>query len=73
MVRRLVCGILEDAGYRVLQAANGREAFDIFSRSQQRIDLLISDVVMPEMGGGQLARIRGSNLSVSVENSSNRG
>jgi CheY-like chemotaxis protein len=47
---------LERAGYLVLAAANGREALELAARHSGTIDLLITDLVMPEIGGRQLAR-----------------
>ena len=38
-------------GYRVLEAANGRQALDILERHAKEIALVLSDVVMPHMGG----------------------
>ncbi|MGH0032907.1 MAG: ATP-binding protein [Myxococcota bacterium] len=55
-VRRLACGILERAGYRVLTAADGVEALEVAADHAGDIDLLLSDVVMPRMGGYELAR-----------------
>jgi two-component system, cell cycle sensor histidine kinase and response regulator CckA len=46
---------LQTFGYTVLAASNGREAISIFERQQGAIHLLVSDVVMPEMGGRQVA------------------
>lgn len=54
-VRRLTATILENHGYRVLTAADGEEALRMFERCEHRIDLLISDVVMPRMRGPELA------------------
>ena len=54
-VRRLVATILEQHGYRVLAAPDGEEALRIFEQCGHRIDLLISDVVMPRMRGPELA------------------
>ena len=45
--------ILESLGYQVLTAANGREALHLY-RSTGEVDLVITDVVMPEMGGKEL-------------------
>ena len=46
---------LESLGYRVLTAANGRMALRVY-QTAEKIDLLITDVVMPEMGGKELVR-----------------
>lgn len=54
-VRRLVRSMLEKSGYRVLEAANGREALAQLSRHRGRIVLVVSDVVMPDLNGPELA------------------
>ncbi|MGB3211317.1 MAG: PAS domain S-box protein [Desulforhopalus sp.] len=46
--------ILALLGYDVLTATSGEEALDIFEDKQDRIDLLIIDMIMPKMGGGEL-------------------
>ena len=46
--------MLERLGYRVLTARSGREAIDVFRRRQNLIQLVILDLVMPEMGGRQV-------------------
>ena len=51
-VRRLVTLALRKHGYRVLEAGSGREALE---RIGEPFDMLLSDVVMPEMNGAQLA------------------
>ncbi|HEY9506082.1 MAG TPA: response regulator [Gemmatimonadales bacterium] len=53
-VRELVRQILEDHGHAVLTARHGRDAMLIAERYERPIDLLVTDVVMPEMGGGEL-------------------
>jgi two-component system cell cycle sensor histidine kinase/response regulator CckA len=53
-VRRLVCVMLERAGYRVLQAGNPKEAVRVASESPGPIHLLLSDVIMPESEGPPL-------------------
>ncbi|MBN2717427.1 MAG: response regulator [Deltaproteobacteria bacterium] len=53
-VRRLARRQLEQAGFRVLEAADARAAVEIYSASQNDIDLLLTDVVMPEISGVQM-------------------
>jgi CheY-like chemotaxis protein len=55
-VRDLTCEILEMHGYRVLSASNGHDAIHAYDRYDARIDLLLTDVVMPVMGGRELAQ-----------------
>ena len=52
-IREVGQSVLESLGYRVLTAADGREALEAY-RSVERVDLVITDIVMPEMGGKQL-------------------
>jgi CheY-like chemotaxis protein len=67
MVRRLVCSILANAGHRVLQAANGLEAVALFRSNSSTIDLVITDMRMPVMGGAEaVARIREAESSVPI-------
>ena len=53
-VRELVRHILEEHGHAVLTARHGRDALMTAERYERPIDLLVTDVVMPEMGGGEL-------------------
>ncbi len=55
LVRMFIVRILSSAGYRVLEAANGLEAFEKFKSRVNTIDLLFTDMVMPQMGGRDLA------------------
>jgi CheY-like chemotaxis protein len=54
-VRTLAGRILERYGYTVLPARHGREALELARRHREEIHLLLTDVVMPELGGGPLA------------------
>ncbi|MBA4364559.1 MAG: hypothetical protein C0398_00955 [Coprothermobacter sp.] len=54
VVRSLAQGILEQQGYRVLLAENGRAALSILAGYDGPVQLLLSDVVMPEMNGREL-------------------
>jgi CheY-like chemotaxis protein len=46
-------GMLEQLGYQVLIARTGQEAIDIFGLNRDRIDLVIMDMIMPGMNGGE--------------------
>jgi nitrogen-specific signal transduction histidine kinase/CheY-like chemotaxis protein len=55
-VRKLGRTILEASGYAVLDARNGREGLALCEIHPGPIDLLVTDVVMPELGGRELAQ-----------------
>jgi PAS domain S-box-containing protein len=66
-VRHLIVKILQGHGYEVLQAGGGDEAIRIFKERSGRIDLLITDVVMPQMKGPELAvHLKGLNDGMKV-------
>jgi two-component system cell cycle sensor histidine kinase/response regulator CckA len=51
-VRELVRTVLEyEADYRVFEAANGRQALDFLERNAGRVELILTDVVMPDING----------------------
>ncbi len=54
-VRVVTRRILARGGYQVLEARNGNEALQICGRSDRSIDLVLTDVIMPEMSGRELA------------------
>jgi two-component system cell cycle sensor histidine kinase/response regulator CckA len=54
-VRQLVRETLESKGYKVLEADHGEAALQIASEYSETIDILITDVVMPGMGGRELS------------------
>lgn len=67
MVRRLASRTLAAAGYRVIEAADGEEALALYCQHDERIDLVLTDVVMPRRGGPDLAqalRAMGSQVPV---------
>lgn len=53
-VRNVVCRSLRDRGYEVLEAKNGEDALLVAERHNAPIHLVVTDVVMPEMGGADL-------------------
>ncbi len=55
VVRKLVSEVLDHEGYRLLEAANGVAALSICAQYEERIHLLLTDVIMPEMSGRDLA------------------
>ncbi len=56
VVRNLACRGLRDHGYTVVEARNGAEGLRYVREHPGTVDLAISDVVMPEMGGRELAQ-----------------
>lgn len=54
-LRLMVSELLADEGYEVLQAEEGQQALDVAARHEGPIHLLVSDLVMPRMGGRELA------------------
>lgn len=54
-VRRLLVRTLNGAGYTVIEAANGADALLKLATADGKLDLLVTDVVMPQMGGRELA------------------
>jgi PAS domain S-box-containing protein len=66
-VRSFVASVLKRHGYVVLEARNGVHAIDVFKRGKQKVDLVVTDVVMPEMGGPALiAQLRALEPSLAV-------
>jgi two-component system, cell cycle sensor histidine kinase and response regulator CckA len=55
MVRTLVCVTLQESGYTVLEAATGDAALELCERHAGQIDALVTDMVMPGIGGRALA------------------
>lgn len=67
MVRVTFEAILQDAGYSVSTAVNGRHALEILENSPELPAVVITDIVMPEMTGIELAQvIKEKNIGVST-------
>ena len=59
--------LLEAMGYRVLTAKDGKEAIDLYSKNRDGIDVVLLDIVMPDMSGGEAYdRIKEVNCDVKV-------
>jgi signal transduction histidine kinase/CheY-like chemotaxis protein len=66
-VRRVTLRILESAGYAVLEAAGPLAALQLLERHEGEVDLLLTDVVMPDMDGRDLAqRVAASHPGIRV-------
>ncbi len=55
-VREMACDILSQSGYDILPAASPREAIELCRQTGRPIDMLLTDVIMPEMNGRELSR-----------------
>src|SRR6266850_5817697 len=55
-VRAVVCRGLRSLGYHVLEARHGEDAINVLRDHQEPVRLLVTDMVMPEMGGAELIR-----------------
>jgi len=53
MVLQVGRGMLEAIGFNILTAESGPEAIDLYRRNRDVIDLVVLDVIMPDMGGGE--------------------
>lgn len=57
IVRRIAFRFLTEAGLRVFEASSGVEALEVLTMAHGRIDLVVVDVVMPEVNGVDLVRL----------------
>ena len=53
MVVEVGCRIIEKLGYKVLAAKTGKEAIAVYKTNQSKIDMVILDMIMPEIGGSE--------------------
>jgi two-component system, cell cycle sensor histidine kinase and response regulator CckA len=54
-VRTMISRVLQGSGYKVLEACQGREAIEVCRKHQGPIHLMVTDVIMPQMSGRELA------------------
>jgi two-component system cell cycle sensor histidine kinase/response regulator CckA len=45
--------VLKKLGYEVLTARDGKEAIEVYQQNRQKVAMIILDLIMPEMGGGE--------------------
>ena len=55
-VRKLVHHVLEAHGYEVIPARDGQEALELYEKHRERVDMVLTDVVMPNLDGYQLGQ-----------------
>jgi len=55
-VRKFIGTVLKKYGYKILTASNGKSAEHLFQEHRSEIDLVITDLIMPEMNGVELAK-----------------
>ena len=61
------CEIIEKLGYTVLTARSGKEALEIYEKNRDEIALLVLDMIMPEMSGGETYdRLKKINSNIKV-------
>jgi len=67
VVREVGKELLEAMGYTVLLAGDGREALEVYREHVHRVDIILLDLIMPRMGGGETYdRIKKINPEVKV-------
>ncbi|MCX7944300.1 MAG: ATP-binding protein [Deltaproteobacteria bacterium] len=57
MVRDITARILKTSGYKVLSASSPSEALKLISETNEKIDLLLSDIIMPDINGVELSKM----------------
>jgi len=67
MVVKVGQAMLENLGYRALTARSGQEALDLYEKQKGEIDLVILDIIMPDMGGSEtFDRLKAINGNIKV-------
>jgi len=54
MIIEVAQGVVESLGYNVLTARGGKEAIEVYKNNQHKIDMVILDMIMPQMDGGEV-------------------
>jgi len=55
-IRKLVCAMLTQNGYRCVDASDGVEALELLQHATEYVSLVLTDMIMPKMNGAELAR-----------------
>lgn len=67
LIRHTVCRFLEERGYAVESASNGREALDLIRAQKLRPQVIVTDLVMPVMTGGEfIDRLKSDPATASI-------
>jgi len=53
IIRDVSVRVIEHLGYQVMTAGSGEEAIDVYKKNKDRIDIVLLDMIMPGMGGGE--------------------
>jgi two-component system cell cycle sensor histidine kinase/response regulator CckA len=56
VIRKLIRNVLQQRGYHVIDASDGADALEVARRYESRIDLVVSDIVMPRLSGPELVK-----------------
>ena len=56
VIRKMVCAMLAQGGYTVLEAADGQEALQVLEVQSGPVHLVLTDMIMPHMNGTELAQ-----------------
>ncbi|MBE9545879.1 MAG: cache domain-containing protein [Proteobacteria bacterium] len=52
-IRNVGTGLLNEMGYKVITAESGKDAIEVYKANRENIDMIILDMIMPDMGGGE--------------------
>ena len=67
MIIKVGAELLQELGYEVLSARSGQEAIELYQKNVDKIDLIIMDMIMPGMGGGEtFDRLKAINRDIKV-------